>query len=288
MQKLRYPDPESDSAPSCKAFWAYRVWRASCSTLGGPVQVCVSLNTWQGQTGESSYAMARRPRSFLAGLAHHVILRGNNRTPTFASEEDYLFFLLCLGKACREHVVAIHALVLMTNHVHLLVTPATPQSLPKAMQSLGCRYVQHFNHARGRTGTLWEGRYRSAMVDSTKYFLVCMCYIERNPERARIVDRLEDYRWSSYRANALGADCGVVLTPHPAYVNLGRTDATRQAAYRRLFRRPLPPEDLEVVRQATNRRLVLEDHDAGQAGSDPGLTLISNPAGRVRPGSDPD
>jgi putative transposase len=184
----------------------------------------------------------------MGGLAHHVIQRGNNRTPMFAGEEDYLFFLMCLSKAFSEHGVAVHAFVLMTNHVHLLVTPATRESLPDSMQSVGCRYVRHFNHAHHRTGTLWEGRYRSALVDSRRYLLACMCYIERNPERAKLVERYEDYRWSSYRGNAFGSGCGLDLTPHAAYLDLGRTDATRQTAYRRLFRQSLQPEDLEAIR----------------------------------------
>lgn len=207
--------------------------------------------------------MARRPRAFVENVAHHVIQRGNNRTPTFACEEDYLFFLLCIGKAFAEHGTAVHAFVLMTNHVHLLVTPETPRSLPTAMQSVGCRYVQHFNRVRGRTGTLWEGRYRSSLVDSTRYFLACMGYIERNPERAGLVERLEDYRWSSYRHHAFGTACGLELTPHPAYQELGRTDVTRQAAYRRLFRQPQQLEDVEAIRQSTNRRLELAEGGCG-------------------------
>lgn len=197
--------------------------------------------------------MARRPRCFIDGQPQHVIVRGNNRTPVFTSAKDFLYFELCLGKAAVEFGVAIHALVLMSNHVHLLATPATPQSLPKAIQSIGRRYVQHFNCRHHRTGTLWEGRYRSTLVDTRRYFLTCMCYIERNPERAGIVKHLEDYRWSSYRANALGGDCGIGLAPHTVYLELGRTGEARRAAYRQLFRKPLPPDDVEVIRHATNR-----------------------------------
>jgi putative transposase len=201
--------------------------------------------------------MARLPRLFIEGQPHHVIQRGNNRTPIFRCDEDFLYFERCLGKAVSECGVAIHAIVLMTNHVHLLVTPATPESLPRAMQSLGRRYVQHFNRSHGRTGTLWEGRYRSTLINTERHFLICMRYIERNPERAHLVSRPEDYRWSSYRANALGADCGVALTPHQVYLALGPTSESRQSAYRGLFRRELPLEDIEAIRQATNRAWLL-------------------------------
>jgi putative transposase len=240
--------------------------------------------------------MARRPRYFVEGQPHHVIQRGNNRTSIFATEDDYHFFLMCLGKVFPEHGISTHALVLMTNHIHVLVTPADSQSLPKAMQSLGCRYVQHFNRARRRTGTLWEGRYRSMLVGSVRYFLTCMRYIESNPVRAGVVTRPEDYRWSSYRANALGSESSVVLTPHPVYLDLGRTKEAREAAYRELCGKPVPPEDLEALRQATNRAWVLGNRQSEPTGvgpgsdpnpwlflmgSDPGLTPIPRGQSRV-------
>jgi putative transposase len=201
--------------------------------------------------------MARQTRLFIEGQPHHVIQRGNNRTPIFKCDEDFLYFEMCLGKSISECGVAIHAMVLMSNHCHLLVTPDTPQSLPRAMQSLGRRYVQHFNRSHGRTGTLWEGRYRSTVINTTRHFLACMCYIERNPKRAHIVSRLQDYPWSSYRTNALGEECGVQLTPHDIYLGLGRTKASRQAAYRDLFRREIPPEEIEAIRRSTNRAWLL-------------------------------
>ena len=210
--------------------------------------------------------MARLPRFFIEGQPHHVIQRGNNRTPMFTCDEDRLYFELCLGKAVSEFGVAIHAIVLMTNHVHLLATPETPQSLPKAMQSLGRRYVQHFNRGHHRTGTLWEGRYRSTLIDTVRYFLTCMCYIEQNPERAGMVNRPEDYRWSSHRANALGADFGVVLTPHQVYLDLGRTDEARRSAYRQLFRRLPSQEDIDAIRHATNMAWVLGRTESAAAG----------------------
>jgi putative transposase len=209
--------------------------------------------------------MPRQPRYFINGQPQHVIQRGNNRSPMFISDQDFHFFLICLGKAVSDHGVAIHAIVLMTNHIHLLATPESSQSLPRAMQSLGRRYVQYFNRTHQRTGTLWEGRYRSTLVDTVRYLLTCMCYIESNPVRARIVARPEDYRWSSHRANALGSESTVPLTPHQIYLELGRTDEARQSAYRHLFRRPLPPNDIEALRHATNRGWMLDSSDGGQS-----------------------
>jgi putative transposase len=224
--------------------------------------------------------MARPPRLFIKGQPHHVIQRGNNRTPIFTCEEDFLYFEICLGKAVSEFGVAIHAIVLMTNHVHLLATPETPESLPKAMQSLGRRYVQHFNRAHHRSGTLWEGRYRSTLIDSVRYLLICMCYIERNPDRAGMVNRPEDYRWSSYHTNALGADSRVVLTPHQVYLELGRTDEARRAAYRQLFGRPPSQEDIDAVRHATNRGWLLDGKGSGAAG----VRVVSDPNSGTVPG----
>ena len=200
--------------------------------------------------------MARLPRFFIEGQPHHVIQRGNNRTPIFASEGDCAFFLVCLGEAATVHAVFIHAYVLMTNHVHLLATPTTPQGLPKIMQSVGRRYVQRFNLARKRTGTLWEGRYRGTLVDSERYFLTCMRYIELNPVRAGMVARPGDYRWSSYRANALGISDALVI-PHLIYRELGDSKEARESAYRQLIRQPLLTGDVEAIRQSTNRAWAL-------------------------------
>jgi putative transposase len=209
--------------------------------------------------------MARIPRYFIEGQPHHVIQRGNNRTPIFASEGDFHFFLVCLGKAVSDHGVSIHALVLMANHIHLLATPTTPQGLPKMMQSVGRRYVQQFNRAQQRTGTLWEGRYRAMLIDSERYFFTCMRYIELNPVRAGIVTRPEDYRWSSFHANALGAE-NALLTPHAIYRDLGRTPGARAWAYLQLFQQPLSPQDVEVLRQATNRAWVLGGNESAATG----------------------
>ena len=202
--------------------------------------------------------MARLGRYFAADQALHVIQRGNDRRRIFFAEEDYLEYRTWLAEAARAQGCAIHAYVLMTNHVHLLLTPARAGSLPRMMQSLGRRYVRAINARRRRTGTLWEGRYRAAPIDSEAYLLRCCRYIELNPVRARMVERPRDYRWSSYRCHALGAG-DPLLTPHALYRALGRGAAERQEAYRGLFRAALDAAFLDDLRAATNGGWALGD-----------------------------
>ena len=202
--------------------------------------------------------MARLPRFFLPGQPLHVIQRGNNRDPIFAADDDYRFYLHCLMEAADAQCLTVHAYVLMTNHVHLLVTPESESSLSKTMQSIGRRYVQYFNHAYGRTGTLWEGRYKSTLIDSERYLLTCMRYIELNPVRAAMVEHPGDYPWSSYLANAQGAP-DVLIAPHSLYRRLGRADEERQSAYRQLFRAQIPKADVDAIRDATNKAWALGD-----------------------------
>lgn len=148
--------------------------------------------------------MARLPRFDVPGYPQHVIQRGNNRSIIFAGEEDYTFYLEKLGEACKKYQCDLHAYVLMTNHVHLLMTPHLKGSIGKVMQMLGRYYVQYFNYQYNRTGTLWEGRYKATVLDSEQYLLSCSRYIELNPVRADIVKHPADYPWSSYHCNALG------------------------------------------------------------------------------------
>jgi putative transposase len=202
--------------------------------------------------------MARQPRFFAPGVPLHVIQRGNNRGPIFASSRDYRFFLDCLIEASRAHEVSIHAYVLMTNHIHLLATPVDRGGLPRVMQSVGRRYVQHFNRVYGRTGTLWEGRYRAAAIDSDQYFLTCMRYIELNPVRAGMVHHAAQYRWSSYGAHARGAT-NKLVTDHYLYDGLGSRAEERREAYRQLCEVPLAYADLESIRRATNSSWALGD-----------------------------
>jgi putative transposase len=195
--------------------------------------------------------MARAGRYFLADQPLHVIQRGNNRAATFFAEADYRHYREWLAETAAEHGCVVHAYVLMTNHVHLLVTPAKPESLPRTMQSLGRRYVRHINAAYRRSGTLWEGRYRAAPIDSEAYFLACCRYIELNPVRAAMVAHPGEYPWSSYRAHAEGRLDPLSAT-HAIYERLGPTSQERQRAYAALFARPLDTAFVDELRAATN------------------------------------
>ena len=199
--------------------------------------------------------MARLPRYVIPGQPQHIIQRGNNRQLIFAAEADYQFFRDALVEAAAKHGLAIHAYVWMTNHIHLLATPAFADSISKTFQSAGRRYVQYFNHTYKRSGTLWEGRYRATVVDSERYLLTLMRYIELNPVRAGMVAVPQDYPWSSYRRNGLGeggpnADW---LSSHTEYSRLGRDDADRQKAYQALFAAAIDPGDLVEIRDCTHK-----------------------------------
>lgn len=195
--------------------------------------------------------MARLGRYFVEGQALHVIQRGNDRKPVFFADEDYARYREWLIAASQVHGLAVHAYVLMTNHVHLLVTPKTSLCLPRTMQSLGRRYVRHVNTLYRRTGTLWEGRYKAAPIDSEEYFIACCRYIELNPVRARMVDHPRHYRWSSYRAHAEGRQ-DTLAAFHDALRRLGRTVEERHAAYRALMKERLDPGFVDALRAATN------------------------------------
>ena len=157
--------------------------------------------------------MARMPRVVVPGQALHIIQRGNDRQAVFYGEQDYAMYLEAMEQAANGYQCAIHAYVLMTNHVHLLATPSTPEGPSRMMQSVGRRYVRYMNGTYRRTGTLWEGRYRSALIDSERYLLTCSLYNEHNPVRAAMVTQPEGYQWSSYRANAQGTE-NSVLSAH--------------------------------------------------------------------------
>jgi putative transposase len=197
--------------------------------------------------------MARLPRYALAHQPQHVIQRGNNRVTIFSVDADRRFFLDKLASASLKHGCAVHAYVLMTNHVHLLVTPDSSDGIGKMMQTLGRCYVQYYNYHQRRTGTLWEGRYRATVVDSERYLLTCMRYIELNPVRAkRMARHPAEYAWSSHRHNAMGEDDSIV-TPHVEYSRLGRTDDARRAAYRSLFATEIAESMLNEIRESTNK-----------------------------------
>ena len=174
--------------------------------------------------------MARLPRLTLAGHLHHIIQRGNNRQPIFVGREDFELMLTLLADNAQKYAVAVHAYVLMDNHFHLLATPSTADGLPQMMQAVGRRYVQHFNRRHARTGTLWEGRYRSTVLEPERHLLPCMVYLDLNPVRAGLVAQPADYAWSSH-AHWLGRRTDRLLTPHALYWALGNTPFARDAAY---------------------------------------------------------
>lgn len=202
--------------------------------------------------------MPRRPRIVLPGTPLHLIQRGNNREACFYADKDYLIYLEWLNEYAELCHCSIHAYVLMTNHVHLLITPHKPDSAGALMKRLGQRYVQYINRSYRRSGTLWEGRFRSCLTQEENYVLSCYRYIELNPVRAAMVERPAEYRWSSYRANAQG-ETSPLLLPHKLYTALGSDEATRQHYYRELFRDQMDADIMDEIRTATNGNFTLGD-----------------------------
>ncbi len=184
--------------------------------------------------------MARLPRLTLPGYPHHILQRGNNRQSIFALAADYQMLLDLLHDNARKFDVAIHAYVLMSNHFHLLATPQTADGLPQMMQAVGRRYVRYFNDSQQRSGTLWEGRYRSTLIQAERYLLACMAYIDLNPVRAGVVSHARDYPWSSY-GHYGGQRIDKLITPHPLVWALGNTPFAREAAYADLVQAGISP-----------------------------------------------
>ncbi len=204
--------------------------------------------------------MPRRPRQCPSGYPVHVVQRGNNRQVCFASESDLKAYAHWLRQAAEKFGVAIHAWVFMTNHVHLLMTPDSPDSISLCMQALGRQYVRYFNRRHQRSGTLFEGRFKSSLVDTGQYYLACQRYIELNPVRAAIVTDPAEYSWSSYRAHAF-SQTAKMWTPHAEYLALGPTTKTRTAAYRQSCEQELSEKLVADIRHALNAGLVLgNDH----------------------------
>ena len=200
--------------------------------------------------------MPRRPRLAVAGIPLHIIQCGLHRAACFFAEDDYQFYLHYLGEYARDFGCDIHAYVLMPNHVHLLLTPKEADGAARMMKHLGQRYVQYVNRINDRTGTLWEGRFRSCLTQSDDYVLACYRYIELNPARAGMVTHPRQYRWSSYGANGDGKT-NALITPHEQYVSLGRGQPSRLENYRALFKAPMNPTIIEDIRQATNGNYAL-------------------------------
>jgi putative transposase len=196
--------------------------------------------------------MARLPRLTVPGYPHHVIQRGNNRQAIFATPDDYAYLLALLAENASKFEVAIHAYVLMGNHFHLLATPQSERGLPRMMQAIGRRYVRYFNDKQGRTGTLWEGRYKSTLIQAERYLLACMVYIDLNPVRAGMVGQAKDYPWSSY-AHHIGLRNDKLITTHPLYWALGNTPFAREAAYAELVQAGVDLKQQDQLTQHTLR-----------------------------------
>lgn len=194
--------------------------------------------------------MPRRTRMYLPGLPYHVVQRGNNREPCFIEPENYQYYLELWQILSERYGVAVHAYCLMTNHIHFLVTPDTESSISNTMKVVGSRYAQYINLKYKRTGTLWEGRHRSSLVQSEKYLLTCMLYIELNPVRAGMVEQPEEYKWSSFGSNAWGDENWI--KPHSEYLRLDDTKAEREAFYRELFKYKQSERDIHIIRKAAH------------------------------------
>lgn len=194
--------------------------------------------------------MPRQPRFILPGVAMHVIQRGHNRNACFRETSDYFVYLMHLRELAGGLGCAVHAYCLMTNHVHLLVTPPTPDACTRLMRNLGQRYAQYFNRHHHRSGALWEGRFRSCVTESARYVLGCYRYIEMNPVRAGMASAPGDYRWSSHAGN-VGARTDGLITPHAEFLALAESGESRRTAYLALFQ-PEMQTDLDEIRIATN------------------------------------
>lgn len=202
--------------------------------------------------------MARLPRLTVTGYAHHVMLRGNNRQPIFIDDQDRQDFLAMLAEYAAAERVDVHAYVLMDNHLHLLLTPRQDLGMPRLMQALGRRYVRQFNRRHSRSGTLWEGRYRATLIDSERYLLACMVYIDLNPVRAGLVAQARDHPWSSH-GHHIGASIDRLITPHPLYWALGNTPFAREAAYAALVDAGLAPAQQQALTHSVVKSWALGD-----------------------------
>lgn len=204
--------------------------------------------------------MARLPRLTVPGYPHHVIHRGNDRQDIVRDDEDREFLLQLIVDCAARAKVAIHAYVLMANHFHLLLTPSTERGLPAMMQAVGRRYVQYFNKRHRRSGTLWEGRYRASLIQTDRYLLACMAYIDLNPVRAGVVGQPADYRWSSH-AHYAGLRQDKRVTPHALYWALGNTPFAREAGYVEFVRQGISGTDQTAMTDSALKSWVLGGED---------------------------
>lgn len=226
--------------------------------------------------------MPRQPRPIVAEIPVHIIQRGNNRLKCFFVDADFELYRELLRDAALKADCEIHAYALMTNHVHLLVSSKHDHGPASMMKSLGERYVQYVNRRHARTGTLWGGRYRSCLVQSERYLMVCHRYIELNPVRAEMVTHPADYPWSSYRRNAHG-EADPLVTPHYLYGRLGMDDLSRERAYRDLFSEVLPDSTLCAIRKATNGNFSLGNSEfADEMSTKLGRPVVPRQPGRPK------
>ena len=200
--------------------------------------------------------MARLPRVNPIGVAQHIIQRGNNRQVCFVTEQDFGAYIGWLKEYSKKYQVDIHAWVLMTNHVHILCTPHIEHGIRQVMQSLGRQYVRYFNYTYKRTGTLWEGRYKSCLVEAEDYLLELYRYIELNPVRVNMVAEPAEYKWSSYQINGLGK-LSELCTAHPLYMAIDRQTSRRLASYRAFISERVDKTLIADIRQATNRGMAV-------------------------------
>lgn len=207
--------------------------------------------------------MPRPPRINKAGVPQHVVQRGNNRQRCFLSHSDYLHFLNDLKSERSKCACEIHAYVLMTNHFHLLVTPSEADGVSRLMMGIGRNYVRYFNDIHERTGTLWEGRFKSSLVLSAEYCMACYRYIEMNPVRAGLVSHPGHYLWSSYRINGMGAR-SELISPHGTWTGLGRTKSERTQMYRSLVGLPLEEGMLSEIRSGVSTGKSIGLNEGGQ------------------------
>ena len=225
--------------------------------------------------------MPRQSRPVIPDVPMHITQRGNNKLPCFFEETDFLVYLKLLHAASIRAECRVHAYVLMKNHVHLVVSPTDARGPAMLMKSLGERYVQYVNRRHSRTGTLWEGRYHSCLVQSERYLMICQRYVELNPVRACLVNEPSAYPWSSYHHNADGRKSKIV-TPHELYSRMGRDPGSRQTAYRALFAEVLGSDALTQLRRATHRNTALGSPEfLGKFAQFKGRNSIQREVGRL-------
>ncbi|MDH5572422.1 MAG: transposase [Gammaproteobacteria bacterium] len=223
--------------------------------------------------------MPRRKRIYLPGLPYHIVQRGNNREACFVEPENYQYYLELWKDCSKRYSVAVHAYCLMTNHIHFLITPEHSDSISRTMSVIGSRYAYYFNKTYKRSGTIWEGRHKSSLIQSDRYFLTCARYIELNPVAAGMVSKPEEYKWSSYLANAWGRESSLV--PHDEYLKLGSDIKKRCFAYREIFRHHLSEHDIHLIERASEYCCPLgDDHFCHQIEARYGIKLGHSARGR--------